>query len=128
MALNDDCAGLQKSERSLKLFVFNSINMWFVVVLAAMIAKVRGCGMALNDDCVGFPMGRGACRGRGWKTVPGFPISKGYKSKSACEKDCKRTNGCTAYDIARKKGNKWDCHLFGHGNVIADNKIRGICH
>jgi len=73
-------------------------------------------------------VGDGACRGRGWKTVPGFPISKGYKSKSGCEKDCKRTIGCTAYDVARKKGNKWDCHLFGHGNVIANSKIRGICH
>ena len=77
-------------------------------------------------DVRGYKEMAGACRGDGWNTG-GWPKGQGYVAPDRCMALCEATSGCTAYDLARPKGEKYDCYLFGHRAVVgAPNEA--TCH
>jgi|GEM_PF-3013571 len=61
----------------------------------------------------------GACRGAGWN-AGGWPRAKGAQTAAGCATLCMKTAGCTAFDIARPTGDRYDCWLFGHGDVAGN--------
>ena len=59
---------------------------------------------------------RGSCRGDGWDGG-GWPRAQGMLTSAECAERCARTRGCSAFDIARPQGERYDCFLFGHADV-----------
>ena len=49
----------------------------------------------------------GCCRFDGWDAK-----HHGYQTISQCQKICDKDSDCIACDVARHKGNKWDCYTF----------------
>ncbi|TNF25703.1 MAG: hypothetical protein EP329_22615 [Deltaproteobacteria bacterium] len=61
----------------------------------------------------------GACRGDGWN-AGGWPRGQGMQTVAGCAERCAKTAGCSAFDVARPVGDRYDCYLFGHRDVVGN--------
>jgi len=71
-------------------------------------------------------LGKGACRGQGWQSGQ-WPVSKGRKTLKSCAESCKSTTGCVAFDLSNKEGDKYDCLLVGHREVLPASALAAKC-
>ena len=58
-------------------------------------------------------IGYGLCRGPEWQSGK-WPIVKGSISAQDCANACAAKKGCTAFDLSKKAGKKFNCHLYGN--------------
>ena len=72
-------------------------------------------------------LGKGACRGKGWQDGP-WPLASGRKSLGECADICKKTAGCVAFDLSNKDGEKYDCLLLGHPDVLPASGLAAKCY
>lgn len=69
----------------------------------------------------------GTCRGPNWNTG-GWPKRQGNMFMFQCSQRCDANKNCTAFDIARRRGDdKYDCHLFGHKQFVQGG-AEGVCY
>ena len=80
----------------------------------------------LKDGTSGGPpmkfFGHGCCRFNNWQK---HPTHKGYQTEAACKNFCSASAACVAADIARPRGNKYDCYLFDGAGKIKN--FRAAC-
>lgn len=44
-----------------------------------------------------------------------------------CAESCKKTKGCVAFDLSNKEGDKYDCLLLGHKDVLPASGLAAKC-
>ena len=72
-------------------------------------------------------LGKGACRGQGWQDGL-WPLARGRRSLADCAAECKKTQGCVAFDLSNKEGAKYDCLLLGHRDVLPASALAAKCY
>ena len=79
-----------------------------------------------GDSNLALLIGKGACRGDGWQDG-GWPILKGKLTLDQCGNACLKHGECTAFDV-KPIGQKMDCILYGHSNVVPASGVPGNCY
>jgi len=63
-------------------------------------------------------VGNGCCRFDGWKAT-----NHGYKTETECQEICVKEADCVAADLARPRGETYDCYTF-YGNANSNFKTQ----